>query len=81
MHRQRPMVPSQASTCCTATSPFCGPSQSFGRVGTPGALVWLGYSWKDGPQAAWGALLKKLVVDFRNGGWLLLRDGSECLTP
>lgn len=44
-------------------------SQSFGRVGTPGAVVWLGYSWKDGPKAAWGALLEKLVVDFRNGGY------------
>ncbi|EFJ41023.1 hypothetical protein VOLCADRAFT_99039 [Volvox carteri f. nagariensis] len=41
--------------------------QAFGKVGSPGAVVWLGYSWKDGPQPQWGALLKKLITDFANG--------------
>ncbi|EFJ41025.1 hypothetical protein VOLCADRAFT_99041 [Volvox carteri f. nagariensis] len=42
-------------------------AQAFGKVGSPGAVVWLGYSWKDGPQPQWGALLKKLITDFANG--------------
>ncbi|EFJ41024.1 hypothetical protein VOLCADRAFT_99040 [Volvox carteri f. nagariensis] len=41
-------------------------AQAFSKVGSPGAVVWLGYSWKDGPQPQWGALLKKLITDFAN---------------
>ncbi|EFJ49148.1 hypothetical protein VOLCADRAFT_104357 [Volvox carteri f. nagariensis] len=44
-------------------------AQAFGKVGSPGAVVWLGYSWKDGPQPQWGALLKKLITDFESGAY------------
>ncbi|GIM14248.1 hypothetical protein Vretimale_17276, partial [Volvox reticuliferus] len=39
-------------------------AQAFGKVGVPGAVVWLGYSWKDGPQEQGGALIKKIITDF-----------------
>ncbi|KAG2436510.1 hypothetical protein HXX76_006808 [Chlamydomonas incerta] len=39
-------------------------AQLFGKAGVPGAVVVLGYDWKTGPQAQWGALLNKLVTDF-----------------
>lgn len=42
--------------------------QAFGKVGVKGAVVWVGYSWRDGAKAEWGALLNKLVTDFSNGG-------------
>ncbi|EFJ47421.1 hypothetical protein VOLCADRAFT_92116 [Volvox carteri f. nagariensis] len=41
--------------------------QAFSKVNNPGAVVWLGYDWTDGPQDQWGALLKKLVTDFAQG--------------
>ncbi|PNH02644.1 hypothetical protein TSOC_011358 [Tetrabaena socialis] len=43
-------------------------AQAFSRVGAPGAVVWLGYSWKDGPQAEWGAMLRTLIEAFGTGG-------------
>lgn len=62
---------------CPHVSPL---AQSFGRVGTPGAVVWIGYSWKDGPKAAWGSLLQKLVTDFKSGGlyMYLMRVHQGC---
>ncbi|GFR49240.1 hypothetical protein Agub_g11241 [Astrephomene gubernaculifera] len=45
--------------------------QAFMRAGNPGAVVWLGYSWRDGPQERWGFLLHKLITDFA------LRDGRS----
>ncbi|KAG2436898.1 hypothetical protein HXX76_006417 [Chlamydomonas incerta] len=44
-------------------------AQAFGRAGTHGAVVLLGYSWRDGPQAGWGDLLAKLVTDFAHGAY------------
>ncbi|GFR46952.1 hypothetical protein Agub_g8601 [Astrephomene gubernaculifera] len=41
--------------------------QAFGKLDVPGAVVWLGYSWRDGPRQEWGALLKKLIHDFAQG--------------
>ncbi|PNH09360.1 hypothetical protein TSOC_004002 [Tetrabaena socialis] len=40
---------------------------AFGKAGTRGAVVWLGYSWKDGAQAKWGSLLRKLITAFADG--------------
>ncbi|GIL60760.1 hypothetical protein Vafri_15299 [Volvox africanus] len=42
-------------------------AQAFGKVGVPGAIVWLGYSWKAGPQEQWDALLNKIITDFAAG--------------
>ncbi|GFR46951.1 hypothetical protein Agub_g8600 [Astrephomene gubernaculifera] len=41
--------------------------QAFGKLDVPGAVVWLGYSWRDGPRQEWGALLEKLIHDFAEG--------------
>ncbi|GIL88689.1 hypothetical protein Vretimale_17278 [Volvox reticuliferus] len=51
-------------------------AQAFGKVGVPGAVVWLGYSWKDGPQEQWGALINKIITDFANGTYKPLRIGG-----
>ncbi|GFR47669.1 hypothetical protein Agub_g9413, partial [Astrephomene gubernaculifera] len=42
-------------------------AQAFMRDGVPGAVVWLGYSWMDGPQEHWGHLLFNLISDFARG--------------
>lgn len=42
-------------------------AQVFGKVGTSGAVAWLGYSWKDGIKDNWGRLLAKLINDFAAG--------------
>ncbi|PNH08208.1 hypothetical protein TSOC_005292 [Tetrabaena socialis] len=42
-------------------------AQAFGKVGSPGAVVWLGYSWKDGPQAGWGSMLREVIEGFASG--------------
>ncbi|PNH06063.1 hypothetical protein TSOC_007625 [Tetrabaena socialis] len=42
-------------------------AQAFGKVGSAGAVVWLGYSWKDGPVAQWGALLRAVIHEFGSG--------------
>ncbi|PNH11839.1 hypothetical protein TSOC_001335 [Tetrabaena socialis] len=39
-------------------------AQAFSKVGTSGAVVWLGYTWKGGAQDAWGHLLDHLIRDF-----------------
>ncbi|PNH09130.1 hypothetical protein TSOC_004274 [Tetrabaena socialis] len=44
-------------------------AQAFGKVGSAGAVVWLGYSWKDGPQAEWGAMLRALIEAFGSGAF------------
>ena len=49
--------------------PTCPGPQAFGKVGSPGAVVWLGYSWKDGPKHSWGSLLGQLIQGFAKGEW------------
>ncbi|PNH03786.1 hypothetical protein TSOC_010117, partial [Tetrabaena socialis] len=39
-------------------------AQVFGKAGVPGAVVWLGYNWRAGPQLEWGRLLKSLITGF-----------------
>ncbi|PNH03747.1 hypothetical protein TSOC_010168 [Tetrabaena socialis] len=50
-------------------------AQAFGKVGSAGAVVWLGYSWKDGSVAQWGALLRAVIDEFGN-----VPDNSFVLT-
>ncbi|PNH02647.1 hypothetical protein TSOC_011359 [Tetrabaena socialis] len=52
-------------------------AQAFGRVGSPGAVVWLGYSWKDGPQAEWGAMLRTLIEAFGTGAYRVPQQGND----
>ncbi|EFJ52584.1 hypothetical protein VOLCADRAFT_86831 [Volvox carteri f. nagariensis] len=40
-------------------------AQAFSKAGVPGAIVWLGYDWRGGPQTQWGNLLKSLISDFK----------------
>ncbi|KAG2433870.1 hypothetical protein HXX76_008223 [Chlamydomonas incerta] len=55
------------------TSGSAAVALAFGKVGVPGAVVFLGYSWRDegraaaGGTAAWGALLRKVIDDFAAG--------------
>ncbi|GLC75219.1 hypothetical protein PLESTF_001608200 [Pleodorina starrii] len=42
-------------------------AQAFSRVGTPGAVLWLGYSWQAGPQEGWGAMLDRVITAFHKG--------------
>ncbi|KXZ53475.1 hypothetical protein GPECTOR_7g925 [Gonium pectorale] len=44
-------------------------AQAFGRVGSRGAVVWLGFSWKGSEEARepWARLLAKLIQDFADG--------------
>ncbi|PNH07404.1 hypothetical protein TSOC_006142 [Tetrabaena socialis] len=51
-------------------------AQAFGKVGSPGAVVWLGYSWKDGAQAEWGAMLREVIEQFGNGGYQVPQQGN-----
>ncbi|PNH11200.1 hypothetical protein TSOC_001984 [Tetrabaena socialis] len=51
-------------------------AQAFGKVGSPGAVVWLGYSWKDGAQAEWGAMLRAVIEQFGNGGYQVPQQGN-----
>ncbi|EFJ48501.1 hypothetical protein VOLCADRAFT_90786 [Volvox carteri f. nagariensis] len=39
-------------------------AQAFTRVGSSGAVVWLGYSWQDGPQQGWGEMLGRVIDGF-----------------
>ncbi|GFR49241.1 hypothetical protein Agub_g11243, partial [Astrephomene gubernaculifera] len=55
--------------------------QAFMRAGNPGAVVWLGYSWRDGPQERWGRLLHKLVTDFTMRGNQIPPAGSAAEAP
>ncbi|EFJ41864.1 hypothetical protein VOLCADRAFT_107521 [Volvox carteri f. nagariensis] len=55
--------------------------QAFGKVSVPGAVVWMGYSWKDGEQEQWGLLLKKLVEEFAQGGYEAPKQGNADLHP
>ncbi len=41
--------------------------QVFGKAGTRGAVVWLGFDWADGPQEQWGKLILELVASFAVG--------------
>ncbi|PNH02665.1 hypothetical protein TSOC_011336 [Tetrabaena socialis] len=56
-------------------------AQAFGKVGTPGAVVWLGYSWRDGAKEQWGRLLHKLITDFANGAYTAPMAGTSSLHP
>ncbi|EFJ48624.1 hypothetical protein VOLCADRAFT_117543, partial [Volvox carteri f. nagariensis] len=42
-------------------------AQAFTRVGSSGAVVWLGYSWQDGPQQGWGEMLGRVIDGFHQG--------------
>ncbi|KXZ53476.1 hypothetical protein GPECTOR_7g926 [Gonium pectorale] len=42
-------------------------AQAFAKIGSHGALVWLGYDWHDGGKAGWGDMLGKIVGDFAAG--------------
>ncbi|EFJ47335.1 hypothetical protein VOLCADRAFT_92110 [Volvox carteri f. nagariensis] len=55
--------------------------QAFSKVNNPGAVVWLGYDWTDGPQDQWGALLKKLVTDFAQGAYYAPLFGNADAHP
>ncbi|GLI59911.1 hypothetical protein VaNZ11_001956, partial [Volvox africanus] len=55
--------------------------QAFGKVRVPGAVVWLGYDWKDGSQHQWGALLNKLVTDFSQGKYQAPLHGISEIHP
>ncbi|GIL83258.1 hypothetical protein Vretimale_11369 [Volvox reticuliferus] len=52
-------------------------AQAFGKVGIAGAVVWLGYSWQQGAQPTWGALLAKLIRDFADGAYTAPTHGTE----
>ncbi|GLC77508.1 hypothetical protein PLESTF_001946100 [Pleodorina starrii] len=56
-------------------------AQAFGRVGSPGAVVWLGYSWRDGPQEQWGGLLLKMVTDWARGAYRAPTEADEAWEP
>ncbi|GIL83272.1 hypothetical protein Vretimale_11290 [Volvox reticuliferus] len=55
--------------------------QAFGKARNPGAVVWMGYDWKDGPQHQWGALLSKLVTDFAQGKYHAPLHGNSEIHP
>ncbi|KXZ54576.1 hypothetical protein GPECTOR_4g641 [Gonium pectorale] len=55
--------------------------QAFGKVGVRGAIVWVGYSWRDGEQAQWGSLLRKLIQDFADGAYEAPKQGNAELHP
>ncbi|KXZ46740.1 hypothetical protein GPECTOR_41g705 [Gonium pectorale] len=56
-------------------------SGAFGKVGVSGAIVWVGYSWRDGEQAQWGSLLRKLIQDFADGAYEAPKQGNAKLHP
>ncbi|GIL53646.1 hypothetical protein Vafri_9269, partial [Volvox africanus] len=39
-------------------------AQAFGKAGIPGAVLWLGYNWRNGPQKNWGAVLASVINEF-----------------
>ncbi|GLI60975.1 hypothetical protein VaNZ11_003231 [Volvox africanus] len=39
-------------------------AQVFSKAGVSGAIVWLGYNWRDGSQTQWGNLLGTLISEF-----------------
>eukprot|EP00198_Chlamydomonas_reinhardtii_P012523 XP_001701860.1 flagella associated protein [Chlamydomonas reinhardtii] len=51
-------------------------AQAFGKAGVSGAVVVLGYSWKEGAKARWGELLEKLVSDFAAGAYVVPAQGN-----
>ncbi|KXZ54575.1 hypothetical protein GPECTOR_4g640 [Gonium pectorale] len=55
--------------------------QAFGKVGVRGAIVWVGYSWRNGEQAQWGSLLRKLIQDFADGAYEAPKQGNAELHP
>ncbi|GIL60759.1 hypothetical protein Vafri_15291 [Volvox africanus] len=56
-------------------------AQAFGKVGVPGAVVWLGYSWKAGPQEQWGALINKIITDFAEGAYQIPTEEDAAWEP
>ncbi|GIL88679.1 hypothetical protein Vretifemale_16607 [Volvox reticuliferus] len=56
-------------------------AQAFGKVGVPGAVVWLGYSWKDGPQEQWGALINKIITDFAADAYKVPTEADAAWEP
>ncbi|GLC47340.1 hypothetical protein PLESTM_002061800 [Pleodorina starrii] len=55
--------------------------QAFGKASVKGAIVWMGYDWRDGEQEKWGQLLKKLVEDFAAGEYTPPLEGNYDLHP
>ncbi|KXZ50789.1 hypothetical protein GPECTOR_15g475 [Gonium pectorale] len=56
-------------------------TRAFGKVGSPGAIVALGYDWHNGPQVQWGHLLAKLISGFSSGGYVAPTQGTSDLHP
>ncbi|GLI66582.1 hypothetical protein VaNZ11_010502 [Volvox africanus] len=56
-------------------------AQAFGKVGVPGAVVWLGYSWKAGPQEQWGALINKIITDFAEHAYKVPTEEDAAWEP